>query len=64
MYVMPPETNIGNGVLAYAYVKGMKSVYRNYPTFQTNIHEFGHNMGLQHSGIEGGTAWQMEYGDT
>jgi hypothetical protein len=61
MYVMPHNTNLKNNVLAYAYVKGRKSVYKNVPTFQTNIHEFGHNMGLQHSGFEDG---DQTYGDT
>lgn len=65
MYVMPPQAILGGGnVLAYAYVKGRKSVYRDVPTFQTNIHELGHNMGLKHSGIEGGSSWERIYGDT
>eukprot|EP00536_Pseudo-nitzschia_multiseries_P009070 jgi/Psemu1/22252/gm1.22252_g len=66
MYIMPETTNLGaNNVLGYAYVGGVKSVYRGVPSFQTTVHEVGHNIGLGHSGIEDGLdSFYTEYGDT
>jgi hypothetical protein len=68
MYIMPDSTNLGfNNVIGYAYVSGVKSVYRGIPTFQTLMHEIGHNIGLSHSGLETEgnlNAFLNEYGDT
>ena len=63
---MPETTNLGaNNVLGYAYVGGVKSVYKGIPTFQTLMHEVGHNLGLSHSGLEGHShSFYREYGDT
>ena len=62
---MPETTNLGvNNVLGYAYVGGVKSVYRGVPSFQTIIHEIGHNLGLSHSGLEDNPSiFYREYGD-
>eukprot|EP00537_Pseudo-nitzschia_pungens_P012534 CAMPEP_0172385886 /NCGR_PEP_ID=MMETSP1061-20121228/3496_1 /TAXON_ID=37318 /ORGANISM="Pseudo-nitzschia pungens, Strain cf. pungens" /LENGTH=556 /DNA_ID=CAMNT_0013115073 /DNA_START=324 /DNA_END=1990 /DNA_ORIENTATION=+ len=66
LYIMPENTNLGqNNVLGYAYVGGVKSVYKGIPSFQTVIHEIGHNLGLSHSGLESGSNFFFEeYGDT
>jgi hypothetical protein len=67
MYIMPDSTNLGyNNVIGYAYVSGVKSVYRGIPSFQTLMHEVGHNIGLSHSGLETEgnlNAFTNEYGD-
>lgn len=66
MYIMPENAILGYGnVLGYAYVGGVKSVYKGVPNFQTNVHEIGHNLGLSHSGMEGtNVLFYQEYGDT
>lgn len=59
MYCLPDST--GSDWVAYAYVNGAISVYNNewcsYVSAQ--MHEVGHNIGLDHSGIKG----QGEYTD-
>jgi hypothetical protein len=61
---MPESANIGSGVLGYAYLSGVKSVYRGVPSFPTLMHEIGHNFGLSHSGLEDNLdPFLNEYGD-
>jgi hypothetical protein len=61
---MPETTNLGNGVLGYAYLSGVKSVFRGVPSFPTLMHEIGHNFGLSHSGLEGNLdSFLYQYGD-
>jgi len=57
---MPPRTS--GGWIAYAYVNHYLSVYNDvWCTFPSGLmHEIGHNLGLAHSGLEGGS----EYGDS
>jgi hypothetical protein len=55
MYFMPPGTNFG-GAAAFGYVPGRETWYVDSYALGTGIqlHELGHNMGLGHSGEDGG----------
>lgn len=53
MYCLPGST--GDDWVAYAYVNGETSVYNNEwcSSVSAQMHEVGHNIGLDHSGIKG-----------
>jgi len=61
MFLLPPATGMGS--IAYAYVGGKISVYKDYwglrPSSQ--MHEIGHNIRLAHSN-EGGNSYQDQTG--
>ena len=60
MYFMPPGVEFG-GAAAFGYMPGRETWYRDSYSLGTGIqlHELGHNLGLGHSGEDGGG-----YGDS
>jgi hypothetical protein len=55
MHVIPDAADFG-GAAAWAYVLGQTSVFSSSYSFVMGlqVHEFGHNIGLRHSGYNGG----------